>query len=212
MAIIGISGKMGSGKDTLGKILCELAPQYEIKKYATKLKQIASLLSGIPIKKFKDEEFKKNLMSSEWWTLNKPTPAYGDMYNSMSVREFLQRIGTDALRDGLHPDVWVNALMADYKVKSTFKGVTNYNTNPIIEYVPNWIITDVRFPNEVQAIVDRGGIIIRINRTDKSRINADHPSETALDNWDGFNYVIDNNGTIEDLHAHAEAILKLEVL
>jgi hypothetical protein len=105
-------------------------------------------------------------------------------------------------------------LVKDYLRKhgyAHFKSVLTDKGMQKIKY-PNWIITDVRFPNEAQAIVDRGGIMIRINRTDKSRINADHPSETALDNWDGFNYIIDNNGTIEDLHAHAEAILKLEVL
>lgn len=82
--------------------------------------------------------------------------------------------------------------------------------------VPNWIITDVRFPNEAQAIKDRGGILIRVNRP-VSAIGANklkhksitqHPSETALDDYQDWNYIIDNNGTIEDLIEKVEVILK----
>ena len=66
----------------------------------------------------------------------------------------------------------------------------------------NWIITDVRFPNEAQAIKDRGGILIRINRDNGTRaidVNA-HLSETALDDYDGFDYVIDNDSdSVRDL-------------
>ena len=73
---------------------------------------------------------------------------------------------------------------------------------------PNWIITDVRFPNEAKAIKDKGGIVIRVNRTyyteDKKYIIGydpfeTHPSETALDDYDGFDYVIENDGTVQDL-------------
>lgn len=83
--------------------------------------------------------------------------------------------------------------------------------------IPNWIITDVRFPNEAQAIKDRGGIVIRVNRFSeeqkiallKARANRpnnaielalkeEHPSETALDNYE-FDHVVENNGSIEEL-------------
>ena len=61
----------------------------------------------------------------------------------------------------------------------------------------NVIIADVRFPNEVNSIKERGGIIIRLNR-DKSRIDY-HISETALDDYKEWDLVIDNNSTKEDL-------------
>lgn len=189
-------------------MLCSINPQYEIKKYATKVKQIASLLSGIPIERFESQDFKKFNMPTVWNKIKKPTSAYGEQTEKMKVREFLQKIGTDALRDGLHSDVWINALYADYRPT----GVNDDNYPQMETIMPNWIITDVRFPNEAQAIIDRGGIMVRINRTDKSRVNADHPSEIALDDWDGFHYTIDNNGTLEDLQGHAEAILKLECI
>lgn len=64
MSIIGISGRMGSGKNTVGDIIKKLCltnngPKYEQKSFAGKLKQIASLLTGIPVEKFEDQEFKK---------------------------------------------------------------------------------------------------------------------------------------------------------
>jgi len=113
--ILGINGKIGSGKDTVGKIIQHLTSEWEdeefqdtdmldvrsnweIKKFAGKLKQIASILTGIPVENFEDQEFKKLDMSPEW---------------GMTYREFLQKLGTEAMREGLHTNVWVNALMAD---------------------------------------------------------------------------------------------------
>ena len=145
--IIGISGYSGSGKDTIGAVIQYLMCQnknntsieeivnnndehkdwleensgWEIRKFAGKLKDIASHLTGIDIEKFEDQEFKKTLLGPEWGTVQhnplNNIPVFGDVqFNSlMSVRDFLQKLGTDALRMGLHDNVWVNALMADYK-------------------------------------------------------------------------------------------------
>ena len=126
--IIGISGRMGSGKDTIGTIIQGLLltnkNQFsEIKKFAGKLKQIASILTGIPVEKFEDQEFKKNLLDVEWGTVQQiplnSIPPFADMQFNvmMSVREFLQRLGTEAMRDGLHTNVWCNALFSDYSVQ-----------------------------------------------------------------------------------------------
>ena len=66
---------------------------------------------------------------------------------------------------------------------------------------PNWIITDVRFPNELEAIKDRNGIIIRVDRYDLIYTTEDkHESEVALDNsYTEFDYTIDNNTGIGNL-------------
>jgi hypothetical protein len=175
--IIGINGRIGSGKDTVGKIiqylLCfnvgditaieavtnpehewwlEEQTKWEIKKFAGKLKETASLLTGIPVEMFENQQFKKLNMSLEW---------------GMTYREFLQKLGTEAMRDGLHTNVWVNALFADYKpqdapykhlgdlLEDKHHGVLNN---------PNWIITDMRFPNEMEAVKEREGITIRVVR------------------------------------------------
>jgi hypothetical protein len=89
--------------------------------------------------------------------------------------------------------------------------------------LPNWIITDMRFPNEMEAVVEKGGITIRVVRpkveslVDKMRPYSDsvhygipmpeeHPSETALDGHT-MHYEIINDGTIEDLVEKVREIL-----
>jgi len=79
---------------------------------------------------------------------------------------------------------------------------------------PKWIITDVRFPNEAEAIKKRDGILIRIDRNYVSterlnRIQQRHSSETALDDYDGFDNTIFNNGTLEDLYNIAKQIVTI---
>jgi hypothetical protein len=120
----------------------------------------------------------------------------------MTVREFLQRLGTDSLRYGLHENTWVNALMADYRK-------IDYNDDEQPEY-PNWIMTDTRFPNEAYAIKDAGGIVIRIDRPGVKPIN-DHPSEVGLDGWK-FDYKIANVSDLKALTGTVEMILLKENL
>lgn len=205
--IIGLSGYAKSGKDTVAEIIQDLtheAPEgfpkelfyaWEIKKFSGKLKVIASILTGIPVEKFEDQDFKASMLGEEWWK------NYGDFYHQTTVRDFLQILGTDAIRNGLHSNAWVNALMADYKVGLFFPEVT---ADKHAAY-PNWIITDVRFPNEAEAIKDRGGVIIRIDRPGVEPVNA-HPSETALDNWT-FDYKIANASDLVALKQTVEVLL-----
>lgn len=239
--IIAVSGYAGSGKDTVGKIiqyiLCGnvgdvsleeviadkeghhdwwLAEQsgWQVKKWAGKLKKIASLLTGIPVEKFEDQEFKKTYLGSEWSTLKmKPGKRQDGIFSKkvdmelvpMTVRQFLQELGTDGLRNGLHPNVWVNALMADYKGQKVCDCPEEFKCRCIYRY-PNWIITDTRFPNEAQAIKNKGGIVIRVDRPGVTAVNA-HESETALDGWD-FDYKIANVSDIQALAFTVDTILK----
>jgi hypothetical protein len=112
----------------------------------------------------------------------------------MTVRDFLQKLGTDALRNGLHPNVWVNALMADYT--STGRYGYDENKEPIHDY-PNWIITDVRFKNEAEKIKELGGQLWRVKRVGFGPVN-DHVSESELDGYK-VSQIFVNNGTLEDL-------------
>lgn len=219
--IIGINGKIGSGKDTIGDIIQKICitndgPEFEVKKFAGKLKQIASLLTGIDVEKFEDQEFKKSLLGDEWGTVKEnplnSIPVFEDVQfnHLMSVRELLQKLGTEAMRDGLHENVWVNALFADYKAKwvPTGNAIEEDEVSLEKEY-PNWIITDMRFPNELEAIELREGITIRVVRPDMHSLQAmipAHASETALDNSE-FDYEIINDGTIEDLIKKVKEIL-----
>ena len=195
--IIGINGYSGSGKDTIGTIIQELGPNqnWEIKKFAGKLKQIAEMLTGIDISMFEDQDFKKTNLPDEWRVHGMP----------MTYREFLQKLGTDAMREGLHDDVWVNALMADYKPELRIETDHPHSEFLTTKY-PNWIITDVRFPNEARAIKKKEGMIIRVERPGVKPIN-NHPSEIGLDHWK-FDYKIGNASDLIALKASVEIILK----
>ena len=275
--LIGISGKMGSGKNLVCTIIQGLTaakkhnienPSFEwIKKYyinsiweqkafASKLKQTASLLTGIPVEKFEDHEFKNKELGEEWWytygmkisgeerhDFLVPITEMDEYFkNSSSAvivkltpRMLLQQIGTECIRDKVHPNAWVNALFADYKSNLCDNGIfatmkmengstISWIPNPILEpnSYPNWIITDMRFPNEMDAVKSRGGITIRVNRPCEEcgmleghkmiphkKQDSLHPSETALDNAE-FDYTIENNSSIEDLIHTVSLILKRE--
>jgi hypothetical protein len=210
--IIGLSGYAKSGKDTVAAMIQEHYAQsagsgttytdWQIKKFSGKLKVIASLLTGIPVEKFEDQEFKESILGVEWDMIE---TAFGDDYviDPMSVREFLQLLGTDAIRYGLHPNAWVNALMADYITEEKV-----YDLGGGMKHVSppsKWIVTDVRFPNEAKAIKDRGGVIVRIDRPGISPVNA-HESETALDNWT-FDFKIANVSDLVSLRQSVEVLL-----
>ena len=215
--IIGFAGKMQVGKDLSAKIVQELVPNtWKIVKFADKLKDVVCLLIGCTREQLEDPEFKEQELGEEWWYWEdqntKKTYVYDDHRplfsgrpeypESMKIikptpRFLLQYIGTDLFRHQLHVDTWVNATMANYKPQK----MSEYNPS-------QWIISDVRFPNEARAIKERGGILIQIVR-DSAPIS-DHISETALDGYDNFHYIVKNNGTIGDLKDQIENILKIE--
>ena len=188
MAIISISGKIGSGKDTIADIIMQYTPyhRWQVKKFAGKLKDIAEILTGVPKINFEDQEFKQQDMGPEW---------------GMTYRDLLQKLGTEAMRSGLHKNVWVNALFADYQF--------NIEEDEQIRY---WIITDSRFPNELAAVKKHNGIAIKVIRDSGNTIGITHTSETALDNYTEWDYVIDNNGTLEELKTQVLSILEKESL
>lgn len=270
--LIGISGKMGSGKDTVGKIIQYLTnpfdrdmntqfntledyssgSKFEIKKFADKLKDIVCILIGCTREQLEIREFKEKELGEEWWYYQdiKGKNTITD-YNSQFVKDrkdwnwdnakvikptprlLLQLIGTECMRDIIHPNTWVNALFSDYTLR--FNGETFYagGIGRVVqehEY-PKWIITDMRFSNELKAVKDRKGITIRVNRNFVKDCNycgktireqmkgcneitcyrqnlkiIEHPSETALDDAK-FDYTIDNNSSIEDLIEKVREIL-----
>jgi len=188
MAIISISGKIGSGKDTIADIIMQYTPyhRWQVKKFAGKLKDIAEILTGVPKINFEDQEFKQQDMGPEW---------------GMTYRDLLQKLGTEAMRNGLHKNVWVNALFADYQF--------NIDEDEQVAY---WIITDSRFPNELAAVKEHNGIAIKVIRDSGNTIGTTHTSETALDDYTDWDYVINNNGTLEELKTQVLSILEKESL
>ena len=201
--IIGLVGRSGSGKTTAAKVIQYITSRAEyawlvnqsledfieeygkddnpclyaanegvicapwrIKSFAHKLKLFASMLTGFPVEKWDDQSFKESYMPTQW--------------GKMTCRQFLQKLGTDGMRDAVHPHIHINGLFADYNTTS------------------HWIIPDVRFRNECDAIKSRGGLVIWIDRkTTKGDL---HQSETEMNTFrDLCDAQIDNNGTLEDL-------------
>jgi hypothetical protein len=169
--IIAINGYAGAGKDEIGNLIVKHAPQFKVKKFAGKLKEIATILTGIPSHYFESSTFKQSKLGG--W--------------DMSVRELLQRLGTEAIRDGLHPNAWINALMADY-----MRG-------------DDWVITDMRFQNEYDTICSYGGYTIQVYRAGVRPPN-NHSSEAGITKG-CFDYIIDNSGTLEQLEEEVKRIV-----
>lgn len=181
MIIIGIAGKAQSGKSTSGKIIKSLLETNKkvvsIRPLAAKLKQICEDLFG--------------------WDGDKGL--YYDDNGKLiqdKGRQLLINVGTDKMRQ-VRPTVWV-----DYVLK-------HLNDFSYFEKKPDVvIIDDVRFRNEVEKIKNSGAdkiILIKIERDLQE--NIDDISEKDLDGYIGFDLVLENNETLEDLEADLFAYL-----
>jgi len=260
--IISISGKAGSGKDTVGKIIQDLTKEdWQIKKYSDKLKDIVCILIGCTREQLEDQEFKETPLGKEWtkWGIVRPSgtrvidiqSSYEKAFErketvwqdgstikeiQLTPRMILQLIGTEGGRDLIHPDIWVNALYSEYKGETLIKKEAIYDkekkcyvipeghgehSGKLIDtslfvyrsntpVLPNWIITDSRFPNDVKRTREIGGILIRVNRAECEGRENEHASETALDDFNEWDHVIENNGTIEELIEQVRTIFKEE--
>ena len=106
----------------------------------------------------------------------------------------LQIIGTEVGRN-YDPDIWVKHFQS--KLDSL-----PANTDVVV--------TDCRFPNEVDVLKRNGFKVIRVHRINRPATGRDdnHISETALDYYD-FDYNIYNNGTVEELYEQVKEALKL---
>lgn len=207
---------------------------YEVKKFADKLKDIVCILLGCTRQQLEDREFKEKELGDEWncWinnsrkinnppqlSLKKPSDFFNDAggvtYRKLTPRLLLQLIGTECGRQIIHPSIWVNALFSEYIDEKVYGPMyqDNGRGEPIDEddYIPEskWIITDVRFSNELEAVKQRNGITIRINKGTLSMVKMaeEHASETVLDHITDWDYVIDNTGTILELIEKVREIL-----
>jgi len=211
--IIGIVGFIGSGKNTVGDFLANI---YGFKKesFAKPLKDAASDIFGWPRYLLEGDtddsrEFRETVDS--YWSkiLNKP---------NFTPRLALQLLGTQAGRDVFGENIWTASC-----IRRCCTGEFQYKT-----VVENYVITDCRFRNEISAINEANGIVIRVKRgpdpdwasrwqtipthTDLTNyMKTTHP-EVHQSEWDwvgapGIQYVIENDGTIADLQKKVYDIL-----
>lgn len=189
--IIGICGLIGSGKGTVADIL-EEHHCFDKVSFADTLKNAAAtifrwdraMLEGDT----KDSREKREQVD-EWWSERLGIPDF-------SPRYLLQYMGTEVMRNNLHPDIWVLSL-----------------ERKIIECGPgDYVVPDVRFPNEIRMIKRNGGKVWHVQRGElpdwfgqnPSHI---HASETSWNN-EIFDATIYNNGTIDDLKLTVDNLLK----
>ena len=178
--IIGISGKACSGKDTAAKMLEVLYANPDIS-YEDFANRKYKNFVDIQVMHFADilkETVRVLFGIGEWETNTQEGKKITISWIGKTVRELLQEVG-QGLRDAIDPDLWIKALFANTE------GWSNY------------IIADVRYPNELEAIKERDGILIRIDRNGAGAGN--HSSETALDDYNDWDVHIENNGSLESL-------------
>lgn len=178
--IIAIHGKFRSGKDTLSDLLLQDDKTFVKHAYADKPKQLLAQILNIPVEWFYIEE-RKNQFLDEW---------------GATVGQLLVRFGTDAMRNHFDNEVWVKSTLARYSASD------------------NWVLSDVRFPNEAIAAQGRGGLLVKIvgdpsGQAKTSTRDPNHISETAMDTWTDWDYVVTNDGTMDDLKRHAGNILRM---
>lgn len=204
--IIGLVGFIGSGKGTVGDILEQKG--FVKDSFAKPLKDACSVIFGWPREMLEGD----TEVSRKW--REEPDMFWSERFGkSFSPRLALQLMGTEAGRSVFHTDVWVISLLNRSKGKDV-------------------VVTDVRFQNEIKFIQDNGGVVIRVRRGDepvwyqdvlnvkdgdqnksyslsKNKMKAlgIHQSET---DWIGseFDYVIENNGTINDLGNKVNELLQ----
>lgn len=115
-----------------------------------------------------------------------------DRFWEISPRKLMQLIGTEMFRKIFRDDIWIKVFDKKFrKSKNKF-----------------FIIPDVRFDNEAEAIKRNGGVIIKIERKHDNVVGKDHESEKGID--EKFIHIkVDNNGSLSELKETATSIINI---
>ena len=181
--ILGLSGAKGSGKDTVAAYLVK-EHGFERKAFADPLKKSVAALFDIPfsmVDQFKNMEDVRVVVEDR----HVPSKHYTDM----DFRTFLQRYGTESHRDVFGESFWL-----DY-------------TLPVQGFYPGReiVVSDVRFPNEVDRIHTLGGWVVMIHRVSAYAEKDQHRSELLELKHD---FEIYNDSTLNELFVRTDEILE----
>ena len=222
--LIGLSGKIGSGKDTAADFIKEIIsenpkefPIFKTIRFADKVKEIVALILGISVGELEDRDFKNKKLGPDWtrWKVTTATgfvhlfdnqlsaTLFSDAHHNsilkvdeLTPRDLLIFVGTESGRKLIHPNIWVNI---------TKRECQSYLNKGYVVFVP-----DVRFENELEALESIGGIVIRINREVSDAIQSAkvNDSETSLDNHP-FKWTITNTGSLNEFKQSVQTTWKL---
>jgi hypothetical protein len=199
--IISISGLIGSGKDTIADYLVN---RYEFRResWAGTLKDAVSSVFGwdrILLEGKTAESRKWRELPDKWWSER--------LNMEVTPRRILQLWGTDVCRDHYHDDIWIASL--ENKLRKTNDNV---------------VISDSRFPNELNSVKRLGGITIRVKRgidpqwvddylangiTDSfiEKYPTVHASEYSSVNCQ-YDHIISNDGSMAELFEQINDLLQ----
>ena len=169
MYIIGLAGKAGTGKDTIGGLISSL-PGWHRLSFADPLRKMLVAGGFVTDEQLGDRKLKET-----------PHPLHG-----ASPRRLMQTLGTEWGRNMIHPCVWARLLdeRLERLADSGAQGV---------------VVTDVRFEDEAALIRDAGGRVVHVQRPDALRpANAEHVSEKGIRKRYG-DITLFNDGKLEDL-------------
>lgn len=184
--LIGIVGKIGTGKSLVAEYLVE--KKFNEYSFAKPLKDIALTMGFTHDQVYGTQQQKLEI--NKYW--------------GISAREFLQKFGTNIGRNTIPsviPDMNLGKSGSPWVRLFEIHWTKMFEENPF----PSLVVSDCRFPNEVASIKARGGYIVKITRpsTDRDSAEHQHESESGIDEL-YHDMLIINNSTKENLYSHID--------